>query len=76
MTPMTSKQRAALGRLARDLHGSSIETTVTDDGQLLTDFWAIGHRFRFRFDTQGVVVERSCVCERKRALTLDGREAK
>jgi hypothetical protein len=74
MRQMTSKQRAALGRLARDLHGSSIETTVTDDGQLLTDFRAIGHRFRFRFDTQGTVVERSCMSERKLALTLSSTE--
>ncbi len=74
MTQMTSKQRAALGRLARDLHGTSIETVVTGDGQLLTDFRAIGHRFRFRFDAQGTVVDRSCVCERGCALTLDGGE--
>ena len=63
MAQMTSKQRVALGRLARDLHGTSIETRVTDDGQLLTHFRAMGHRFRFRFNTQGIVVERSCVSE-------------
>jgi len=72
MRQMTSKQRAALGRLARDLHGTSIDTNVTDNGQLLTNFRAMGHRFRFRFDTQGNVVERSCVCERARSR--DGEE--
>ncbi|MGA2163346.1 MAG: hypothetical protein ABSH36_02625 [Solirubrobacteraceae bacterium] len=56
----SAAQTAALGRISRDLHGASIDSRVANDGDLLFDFHAMGHRFRFRIDPQGVVTERSC----------------
>lgn len=56
----TAAQRTTLARITTDLHAASIEGRVTREGDLLTDFYAMSQRFRFRIDPQGTVTERSC----------------
>jgi len=63
MPKQTDEQTAALARVTTDLHGTSIETSTIDSGDLIADFRAIGHRFRFRINPQGEVAERSCVSD-------------
>jgi hypothetical protein len=63
MPKQTDEQSAALARITADMHGTSIEAHIIDSGDLVADFRAIGHRFRFRINPQGNVAERSCVSD-------------
>ena len=45
MAEQTRAQSATLARLTADLHGTSIETTLTPTGELVARFRAIGHHF-------------------------------
>jgi hypothetical protein len=56
----TTAQDQTLRRITTYLHGSSIEAVTACDGAVIADFRAMGHRFRFRIDTRGIVTERSC----------------
>ncbi len=63
MPKQTDQQTAALARVSTDMHGTRIEAHLIDSGDLVADFRAVGHRFRFRINPDGEVTERSCVSD-------------
>jgi hypothetical protein len=49
-----------LRRLAADLDAGTVESRLTTLGDLIAEFDAMGHMFRFRITQEGTIVERSC----------------
>jgi hypothetical protein len=49
-----------LRRIAEDLGASHLETRLADDGDLVADMHAMGHRLSFRVNQQGEITERFC----------------
>lgn len=49
-----------LRRLADDLGAETVESRLTPVGELIAEMRAMGHRFRFRVEQGGSIIERSC----------------
>jgi hypothetical protein len=49
-----------LRRLAHDLGACNVETRLGNNGELISEMQAMGHRFNFRLARNGVIVERFC----------------
>lgn len=58
-----------LRRLADDLGADTVESRLTPAGELIAELHAIGHKFRFRLQQSGAIVERDCQADQPGLLT-------
>lgn len=58
-----------LRRLADDLGADTVESRLTPTGELIAELHAIGHRFRFRLEQGGAIIERCCQADQPGLLT-------